>query len=205
VQVSFLSKRYSDFVIESYGGRQVSENMSDIYIVRLIYQNNDSITKSEYLLDKNDTCTYQICVNNDNCEDITLKVQHKILLADVIINGSPAVLSFQKNADDSWIAVSAAQQNNGLWGRDLPLKYGDVIIPNTIHIDSSLIKKNSEIQIKSGNELNVENPEDVTLKTNCNMSDATIWVSYYGINNNPQFDQICIGEDCENVSVSLKE
>ena len=183
--------------VDAYFG-QIFGNISNIYLIkRGIYRIQKVTEDLKIPLSGNEACSYQLCVTDDHCENITLTAQGHLLLADADVNESSAVVSFcQDETNDQWLACSVVTQNENVWGRAEELYPGDSITPSTLHV------QNGQKEIRTGNTLFVES-EPVVLKQQCSLPEATIVAVYYGANGQPQFQQLCVGKHCENAGVII--
>jgi hypothetical protein len=183
--------------VEAYLGQKSAE-LSNIYLIKSLYQHRGEVsTDLEFGINGNQACQYQICVNEAQCENITLTEQRGQLLADISLNDNPAVLSFCQEGE-TWTACSVVQQTEGIWGRDDDLYPEDSVIPSTLHV------QDDKIEQRNGNPLLVDELTPVTLKKTCRLSDANILAVYYGLNGQRQFNSLCVGETCENAGVYIK-
>ena len=184
--------------VEAYLG-QKSGDVSDIYLIKSLYQHREEITTDlELGIKGNEACQYQICVNEAQCENITVTEKRGQLLADISVNDAPAVLSFCQDAEKTWTACSVVQQTDGIWGRYDDLYPEESVIPSTLHVQYNKIEQ------RTGNALLVDELTPVTLKKTCRLSEANILAVYYGLNGQRQFNQLCVAETCENAGVYIK-
>ena len=175
--------------IETYFG-QKDVDISKVYLIEPDFYQHQELTETLKLgVDGHQACQYQLCVNDSQCEDITLTKQGNQLLADVSLNDSPTVLSFC-NSDDQWLACGVAQQINGIWGRNDLLYFEDSIVPSTLHIQAS------KTELRQGNTLIVNDPVNVSLKKSCDTKKAAIWATYYGLNQQNQIEILCDSGGC---------
>jgi hypothetical protein len=180
--------------IEAYFGQR-SDDVALIYVIDpAFYQYRDLTETLDLNVDGHQACQYQLCVNEASCEDITLTKQENQLLADVLLNESPAVLSFCQADDGNWSVCGVAQQVDGVWGRDDLLIASDSIVPNTLHMIGP--SQELETEQRQGNALIVDNPAQVTLKKSCDIEKAAIWAMYYGLNQLAQTALLCDNGDC---------
>lgn len=175
--------------VEGYYGQQ-SGNISDIYLMKSLYRYQEISTDSEIGVNGNEACQYQLCVNDAGCENITLTELYGQLLADVTLNGSPAILTFCKNADQIWSVCSVSKQTQSLWGRTEMLYPDDRIVPSVTHLQNG---KASQTQ---GKELVVGESATAVLKKICDTDKAAIFAAYYGLNGKQQFELLCNKGDC---------
>jgi len=176
--------------IEAYFG-QKPDDVATVYVIDpTFYQYQELSEELKISADGHQACQYQLCINETDCEDITLTKQRHQLLADVSLNDSPAILSFCQTDDDSWSVCGVVQQVDGIWGRDDYLYTDDRIIPNTWHVEAGKTEQ------RERNALIVENPEQVTLEKSCDIEKAAIWVMYYGLNQQAQTTLLCDSGDC---------
>jgi len=177
--------------IEAYFGQSSGEIFNIYRIDKSFYQYRELTEDLELGVDGHKACQYQICVNNEaHCEDITLTEQGNQLLADILLNDSPAVLSFCNTADEMWSACGVVSQIEGIWGRDETLYPDDRIIPYTLHL------KNDELEQQQGNSLVVDESALATLKKSCDLSNGIILVAFYSLNGERQFKELCDRGDC---------
>lgn len=175
--------------IEAYFG-QTEEDIATVYLVdRDFYQYRELTETLKLGVDGHQACQYQLCVSENQCEDITLTKQGKQLLADISLNDSPSVLSFC-NKNDKWSVCGVAQQIDGIWGRDDLLYTKDNIIPSTLQVQGN------ETEQRQGNPLIVDEPMNVSLQKNCEEQKAAIWAMYYGSNQQNQMELLCDKGDC---------
>ncbi|EDN71509.1 clostripain [Beggiatoa sp. PS] len=177
--------------IEAYFGQQVVDNETIYLIDKGFYQSSGELTEPlELGVDGNKACQYQLCVNQANCENITLTEQGDQLLADVSLNESPAIMTFCPTANETLAVCNVVQQTNGIWGRGDNLYPEDQIVPNTLQI------KNNDAELQVGNALTVDNPANVNLQKNCNVETGAIWAMYYGLNRIKALEKLCDKGDC---------
>jgi len=170
--------------IEAYFG-QKTDNIVDIYrIDKSFYQYQEFTEDLNLGVDGHKACQYQLCVN-ENCENITLTEQDNQLVADVVLNDSPALLSFCQTAEEIWTVCGVVPQIEGIWGRDDVLSPGDSIVPHTLHL------KNDELEKRQGQALIVDDFMPVTLKQHCDPEKAAISVAYYSLNQEREFERLC--------------
>lgn len=184
--------------IDTYLG-QLSEDISDIYLIKSLYQQSEVTNTLKFNLNGHEACQYQLCVGHTNCENVTLTEQRGQLLADISLNGSPAILSFCQDTrnEGRWLMCSVVSQTNGIWGRDDVLYPNDMVILSTLHI------QNNAVEQRTGNTLLIDESTQVTLKTNCSLSKATIFAAFYGLNGRRQFEQVCKKEGCAKAGIQL--
>ncbi len=176
--------------IEAYFG-QKTDNILDIYrIDKSFYQYQELSEDLNLPVNGYKACQYQLCVDEEHCENITLTEQDNQLVADVQLNDSPALLSFCQTAENVWTICGVVAQVEGIWGRDDILSPGDSIIPHTLHL------KTNEFEERQGQALIVDNFMPVTLKLHCEPEKAAIWVAYYSLNQKRQFERLCDDGDC---------
>jgi len=176
--------------IEMYFG-QLSGDSVDIYRLDKSFYQYQALTEDLKLgADGHKACQYQVCVNEAHCENITLTEQGHQLLADVLLNGSPAVLSFCNAAADMWSACGVVSQIEGIWGRDDVLSPGDSVIPRTLHL------KNDKIEQRQGQALIVDDSARVTLKNHCDPAKGVISAAFYSLNGQRKFARLCDSGDC---------
>jgi len=174
--------------IEAYFG-QKTDNIVDIYrIDKSFYQYQELNQNLELPANGHKACQYQLCVNEQQCENITLTEQDNQLVADVVLNDSPALLSFCQG--DVWKVCGVEAQVQGIWGRDDILSPGDSIVPHTLHL------KNDELEERQGQALIVDDLMPVTLNHHCEPAKGAISVAYYSLNQKRQFERLCDSGDC---------
>jgi len=176
--------------IEAYFGQE-TDNIVDIYrIDKSFYQYQELSEDLNLGVDGHKACQYQLCVDEEHCEKITLTEQNNQLVADVLLNNSPALLSFCQTAGDVWTVCGVVPQIEGIWGRDDVLSLGDNIIPHTLHL------KNDELEKRQGQALIVDDLASVTLKRHCDPKKGAISVAYYSLNQDRQFERLCNCGSC---------
>jgi len=177
--------------VETYLGQKDS-GVSTIHLIDRDFYHYRELTETlELGVDGHEACQYQICVNDGQCENITLTKQNKQLLADIILNDYSAILSFcEENDSGKWATCGVSQQINGIWGRDGSLYPEDSIIPNIL----TVLEEETELQ--QGHELIVGDPNTVNLKTDCDEEKAAIWGTFYGLNQQKQMKLLCDSGDC---------
>jgi hypothetical protein len=177
--------------IEAYFGQESGESINIYQVDKSFYQYQPLTTDLQLGVDGHKACQYQICVNNEaHCEDITLTEQGNQLLADILLNDSPAVLSFCNTADEKWSACGVVSQIEGFWGRDETLYSDDSVVPYTLHL------KNDELEQQQGKSLVVDESALATLKKSCDLSNGIISVAFYSLNGERQFKRLCDRGDC---------
>ena len=177
--------------IEAYFGQQVVDKETIYLIDKTFYQSSGELTEPlELGVDGNKACQYQLCINEANCENITLTEQGDQLLADVLLNDFPAIMTFCQAADETWAVCNVVQQTNGIWGRSDSLYPEDTILPSTLQV------KNKETELQSGKMLTVDSPANVNLQKNCNAETSAIWAMYYGLNRMKKMEKLCDKGDC---------
>ena len=175
--------------VDGYYGQQ-SGNISDIYLTKSLYQYQEISKDSEIGVNGNEACQYQLCVNDASCENITLTELYGQLLADVTLNGSPAILTFCQNSEQTWSVCSVSKQTQSLWGRSEMLYSDDRIVPSVTHLQNG---KSTQTQ---GKELIVGESATAVLKKTCNTDKAVVFAAYYGLNGKQQFELLCNKGDC---------
>jgi hypothetical protein len=175
--------------IEAYFGQESSEGI-DIYLIdKSFYQYRELSEDLNLPVDGHKACQYQLCVNDQDCENISLIEQGNQLIADVRLNNSPALLSFCQATDEVWSVCGVVAQTDGIWGRDEVLSPSDTVVPRTLHM------KNYEIiEERQGQALIVSAP--VTLKSYCDPEKAVIYAAFYSLNQERQFEPLCDDGDC---------
>jgi hypothetical protein len=189
--------------IDGYYGQQLGD-VADLYLIQTLLQYPNFPENPNIGAKGEEACQYQLCVNDAQCENITVKKQSLAasryeLVADVTVNDSPAILSFCGSedtwqTDTTWPVCSMVAQTNGIWGRDEGLYPEEVIIPKTLH----LLPGTNELQIQAENALVVEIDAPVLLKRSCDESKAAIVAGYYGLNNQRRFDTLCNNQGLAN-------
>jgi len=182
--------------VEAYLGQQVTENTSDIYLIQSLYKYSEISEDVELPIPQSLICQYQVCVDETQCENLSLTEQGNRWMADITLDDSPAILSFCQEGE-TWLACSVAQQTNGVWGRNATLLPEDSITPKTLHIQEGTMEQ------RTGNTL-IVGDEDVFLKKTCDLSKATVFSAYFGSNGQKQIEQLCTGEACGNAGVLIK-
>jgi hypothetical protein len=175
--------------VEAYYGKKYADISTAYLIERDFYQYQELTETLALSVDGHQACQYQLCVSDNQCEDMTLTQQGDQLLADISLNDSPAVLSFCHH-DDQWLACGVAQQIDGVWGRDDSLYAEDRIVPSTLHMQAN------ETEQRQGNALIVDDPARVILKKSCDEEKAAIWAIYYSVNQRKQIKVLCDSGDC---------
>ncbi|MEK8018235.1 MAG: clostripain-related cysteine peptidase [Candidatus Parabeggiatoa sp.] len=173
--------------IEAYFGQ--AENSTVYLIDPAFYQYRELTEELELGVNGHQACQYQLCVSETQCEDITLTQQGNQLLADIVLNDSPTVLSFC-NHDDKWLACGVAQQTDGIWGRNEGLYSEDSLIPSTLHVQGNKTEQ------RQGKTLRVHDPVQVRLKKSCDQEKAAIWAIYYSLNQRRKIELLCDSGDC---------
>jgi hypothetical protein len=177
--------------IEAYFGQESSEGI-DIYLIdKSFYQYRELSEDLNLPVDGHKACQYQLCVNDQDCENISLIEQGNQLIADVRLNNSPALLSFCQATDEVWSVCGVVAQTDGIWGRDEVLSPSDTVVPRTLHM------KNYEIiEERQGQALIVDDSVPVTLKSYCDPAKGVISVAFYSLNQERKFERLCDGGDC---------
>ncbi|MBF0230579.1 MAG: hypothetical protein HQK63_13500 [Desulfamplus sp.] len=177
--------------IEAYFGQYTSDTYH-IYLMKTIYEFKKEVTKSiELGVDGNQACDYKICVNDIDCQSITLTEHNDQRFAEIILNQNPAILTFCQNEDKSWEACSVTSQINGVWERSSVLYPGDSITPKTLQWKD----KKETLEETVGNTFTVEE-RPVIIKQECDSTKAMIMVSSYAANLQPNYRELCDGTDC---------
>ncbi|KHD08771.1 hypothetical protein PN36_05085 [Candidatus Thiomargarita nelsonii] len=176
--------------IEAYFG-QNTDNIVDIYLIdKSFYQYQELNEDLNLGVNGHKACQYQLCVDEEQCENITLTEQNNQLVADVLLNDSPALLSFCQTAGEVWTVCRVVPQIEGIWGRDDVLSPGDSIIPHTLHL------KNDELEERQGQALIVDDLASLTLKQHCDPEKGAVSVAYYSLNQERQFERLCHCGSC---------
>lgn len=180
--------------IEGYYGQQTGD-VANLYLIKTLLQYPNYPEDPNIGGDGREACQYQLCVNDTQCDNLTVKkqsltTQRYQLLADVQVNQSPAVLTFcgtedTWQTDTTWPVCSMVSQTNNIWGRDDNLSPNDTVTVNT------LVYQNKELKQQPGNTLTVAADKPVTLKRTCDASKVAIVAAYYGINGQREFDTLC--------------
>jgi len=173
--------------IEAYFGQLSENNREDIY---LIDKNFYQAQEENLPVYGKDACQYQICVDENTCQNITLTKQNEQLLANIKLNGSDAILSFCQNDNERWSSCGVTAQIVGGWGRYDKLYPNDKIIPISLH------RQTQKLQSQLETELIVTEEKPVYLTTNCDINKAMISVAYYSTNQKPKFERLCDNGDC---------
>jgi hypothetical protein len=172
--------------IEAYFGQLSENNREDIYLIdKEFYQNKEDLP-----VYGKDACQYQICVDEDTCQNITLTKQNEQLLANIKLNGSDAILSFCQNENERWSSCGVTSQIVGGWGRYDSLYRNDKIVPISLH------RQTQKLQSQLEDELIVAEEEPVYLSTSCDINKAMISVGYYSSNQKLKFERLCDKGDC---------
>lgn len=172
--------------IEAYFGQLSENNREDIYLIdKEFYQNKEDLP-----VYGKDACQYQICVDEDRCQNISLTKQNEQLLANIKLNGSDAILSFCQNENERWSSCGVTSQIVGGWGRYDSLYRNDKIVPISLH------RQNQKLQSQLEDELIVAEEEPVYLSTSCDSKKAMISVGYYSSNQKLKFERLCDKGDC---------
>ncbi|MEN8218972.1 MAG: clostripain-related cysteine peptidase [Pseudomonadota bacterium] len=173
--------------IEAYFGQE-----SGIYLIdKSFYQYKELSEDLNLGVDGHKACQYQLCVNDQHCENISLTVQDNQLFADVRLNDSPAVLSFCQAPEEQWSVCGVVPQIGGIWGRDEVLSPGDSVVPRTLHL-----KNDEMIEERQGQALIVDDSAPVTLKSHCDPAKGTISAAFYSLNQERQFERLCDDGSC---------
>ncbi len=172
--------------IEAYFGQLSENNREDIYLIdKEFYQNKEDLP-----VYGKDACQYQICVDEDTCQNITLTKKNEQLLANIKLNGSDAILSFCQNENEIWSSCGVTSQILGGWGRYDRLYLNDKIVPISLH------SQTQKLQSQLEDELIVAKEEPVYLNTSCDINKAMISVGYYSSNQKLKFERLCDKGDC---------
>jgi hypothetical protein len=172
--------------IEAYFGQLSENNREDIYLIdKEFYQNQENLP-----VYGKDACQYQICVDEDTCQNISLTKKNEQLLANIKLNGSDAILSFCQNDDKKWYSCGVTSQILGGWGRYDRLYPNDKIVPISLH------RQTQKLQSQLEDELIVAKEEPVYLNTSCDINKAMISVGYYSSNQKLKFERLCDKGDC---------
>ncbi len=175
--------------VDGYYGQQTGD-ISDIYLTKSLYQYQEANNDSEIGVNGNEACQYQLCVNDASCENITLTEVYGQLVADLTLNGSPAILTFCKDTEQTWSVCSVSKQTQSLWGRSELLYPNDRIVTSVTHLQNG---KATQTQSK---ELVVGESSTAVLKKSCNTDKAAIFAAYYGLNGKQLFELLCNKGDC---------
>jgi len=202
---TWLELQASDILgIEGYFGQKINDN-TYVYLIKTLYRPQGELTEDLIIgIDGAQACQYQVCVDDEHCQDVTLTEQQDQLLADINFNTIPAVLSFCKTAEGQWVACGVVQRIEGIWGRDEQLSVGDTLIPSSLYI------QDKKFQQTLGQPL-VVGEDSVFLRTQCDMQLANVVASYYGNNQDGQLANLCDQGDCvcktgdENIYASCRE
>jgi hypothetical protein len=187
--------------VDGYFGQQ-NGDIKEIYLIKSLYRYDESLAEDKQIgVDGQEACQYQICVE-EKCENATLVEQKAdVLVADVLLNGEPAVLSFCRSEGEVWYACGVLEQNlcsdateceveSKLWGRARPLFEGDEITPSVLRIQGE--KREPQV----GQTLTVAACSPVKLAKHCDLSTAIIYSAFHGNNNEQSIELLCDGQDC---------
>ncbi|MEN8218973.1 MAG: clostripain-related cysteine peptidase [Pseudomonadota bacterium] len=177
--------------IEAYFGQESGEGVDIYRIDKFFYHYRELSEDLNLPVDVHKACQYQLCVNDQHCENISLTEQDNQLVADVRLNDSPAVLSFCQAPEDQWSVCGVVAQTDGIWGRDEVLSPGDSVVPRTLHL-----KNDEMIEERQGQALIVDDSAPVTLKSYCDPAKAVISAAFYSLNQERQFERLCDDGDC---------
>ncbi len=172
--------------IEAYFGQLSVNNREDIYLIDKYFYQPQEENLPVY---GKDACQYQICVDENRCQNITLTKQNEQLLANIKLNGSEAILSFCQN-DERWSSCGVTSQIVGGWGRYDSLYPKDKIVAISLH------RQNQQLQSQLEDELIVSDNKSIYLKTSCDQKKAMISVGYYSSNQKLKFERLCDKGDC---------
>ncbi|MEK7989650.1 MAG: clostripain-related cysteine peptidase [Thiotrichaceae bacterium] len=179
--------------IEAYYGQQIDGNAKVHLIEHDFYTYQTEQTQSINLpVDGYKACQYQLC-NEQSCEDITVSKHHNLLTAEVILNESPAILTFCPLDNEQWSVCQVVQQYDGIWGRDSVLYGGENITPLLMTLSQDV---RIQATVQKNQPFNVEQPNTLFLKRNCDIQKASVWALHYGNSSQATIDLLCDDADC---------
>ena len=201
--------------VDGYFGQQINDDKGTVHLIKPLYRYQELAEKERFTVgvDGLEACRYELCVDESDCEAVTLTEQADQLTTEVLLNDSPAVLSFCQNAEGSWLACGVLQQSllcedevsdlsacetenaKTFWGRGEMFYDGDEIVPNTLRVQRTG-GKDWEKEEQMGNPLTVNACYPVHLKKTCELPKAIILSAYHGDSGTQAFKLLCNGTDC---------
>ena len=174
--------------IDGYYGQQTPSGMN-VYLIKPLYRYHSLEASLEIGVNGQEACQYQLCVNDTECSNLTVTANQGLWLADVVYNDTPAILTLCPDENLNWKACSILPQQDNIWGRDEPLSTGDTITPTV------LLLQDGELTQQPSQSLVVDETMPF-IKPVCDAPTAVITASYFGNNNQPQFERLCDKGDC---------
>lgn len=174
------------------------ENAFQISRIKPVKLEEELSSDMTILLPLEDICSYRLCVNDSACQEITVKEINGMLLGEAVVNGINSILTFCPENEDEWSVCSVVGNSDDIWGREDSLYSGD-------SIKTMVMKKTGEkTETSENSSLTVNNPNQVVLKKDCSISDKTIVVTFYGINQEPQEVELCRGDECKDAGIIIR-
>jgi len=135
-----------------------------------------------------EACRLELCSSDTECSPLTVTEDHGLWLADVKYNDLSAVLTLCRN-DSQWQVCSVLAQSSGVWGRGEEVVSGDVIVPTLLSLQDKQLSSQSSSTLTVGERVPF-------IRQQCDSQQAVITASFFGINNQQQFERLCDKGDC---------
>jgi hypothetical protein len=174
--------------IDGYYGQPAEPGM-DVYLIKPLYRYQPLEQSLEIGINGQEACQYQLCVDETTCSNVTVTEQQGLRLADVLYHEVPAILTLCHDDNANWKACSILPQQENIWGRDEPLATGETLTPTILHLQAGKLTQQLSQSLVIGKSVPI-------LKLTCDMEKAVITASYFGNNNQQQFEQLCDKGDC---------
>ncbi|MBF0412640.1 MAG: hypothetical protein HQK70_08010 [Desulfamplus sp.] len=187
------------FGLTIYTGWSDDDNTFQISKIETVKVEEELSSDMTILLPLEDICSYLLCVNSSDCQAVTVKKINGLMLAEAIVNGVNSIVTFCPQNDNEWSVCSVVGNSNDIWGREESLYSEDVI--KTIVVK----KSDDKIETTESAMLAVDNPNQVLLKKDCSVSDKTIHITFYGLNQETHEVKLCRGSECQNSGIIIKQ
>jgi Clostripain family len=174
--------------IDGYYGQPTEQGM-DVYLIKPLYRYQPLEQSLAIGVKGQEACQYQLCVSKTECSNLTVTESQRLRLAEVLYNDQPAILTLCQDEKANWKACSVLPQQSSLWGRDEPLSAGDTLTPTVLHLQEGKLSSQQSRSLVVGETAPI-------LNSTCDLQTAVIAASYFGHNNQPQFEPLCDKGDC---------
>ncbi len=178
--------------VEVYYG-QKSGDALDVYLVEPDFYRNRGLLDADLRLpvDAAKACAYQVCNESDECRPLTLRNQAGQLLADVLVNEIPAILTFCPAPAEAWELCGVAAQTGNLWERgESGLYPGDSMRASTLHLQDNTLQPGQSAALTLGAQ------GILHIRKTCDNALGAVSAAAYSLNGARTFNLLCDRGDC---------
>ncbi len=161
---------------------------NNVLSIQSLYNSEPVENNKKFSFPRTSICIYSLCVDGI-CEWITVTEDDEILTAEAMINDAPSILTFTELDANTWKIENFTQYINETWSRGENVMTGDSIIPIQTSISDNVPHTRT-----AETAFTVMDISSIHLKRVCEVDIPSVWVSFFGLNRKPQFDEVCSGD-----------